>query len=618
MQRNQHSPGVSEVRPSLLDARLAGLVHPAAQDDPARRVHHERFLVSRLAVGAVTLAVLPLYLHWRGAPSSLEAAAIVCLVLPVLAAVVLARTGRLGLAHALSATALAGLVACLALASGGTASPAIVWLAVVPLEAILSGSRRAATAASLGAVAAAAAVVAVEVLAPDFVRAAWIWPSLVAMPVFAATAIGHATALAVAHLRREGAWRALMRARDARDRSLLAAIDDLVTWHDANGAVLDASGSAPRFLGAQPEALRGRGLLARVHVPDRPAFLKAISDAAQAGAPVVAQFRLHVAAASGPRVIWAEMRAHRVDDAGHLGGRAAVVAVTRDVTEHRRRADALDEARTEAERADETKSRFLATVSHELRTPLNAIIGFSEILATEGALGAGPERRQEYAGIIRDSGQHLLGVVNGLLDMSRIQSGKFEFEPETLEPAALIRGCCDLMRLRAEEAGVALVRELDPDLPELVADARACRQMLINLISNAVKFTGRGGRVVVAAARVKDRLVISVSDTGIGIAAVDLPRLGDPFFQAGSSYDRPHEGTGLGLSVVRGLVGLHDGELTVESAPGQGTTVTVALPLEGTRRAGTVAPIRVLARAVAGPAPDLVPAPVAAPVRLAS
>jgi two-component system, cell cycle sensor histidine kinase DivJ len=603
VQRTGHSTGVSERRPttSLIDARLAGLVHASAQDDPALRARHERFLVSRLAVGAVTLAALPAYLVWRGVPSAVEAAAVVCLVLPVVAAVLLARTGRLGLAHALSATALAGLIACLAVASGGADSPALVWLAVVPLEALLSGSRRAATAASLSAVAAALAVVGVDLAAPGFAGTLAAWPSFVAMPVFAATAIGHATALAVEHVRREADWREAMRARDARDRSLLTAIDDLVTWHDRNGALLEASGSAARLIGASPDDLRGRGLLARVHVPDRPAFLKAISDAALGTAPVVAQFRLHVADAAqeGGRVIWAEMRAHRADE----GGRAAVVAVTRDVSEHRRRADALEEARAEAQRADETKSRFLATVSHELRTPLNAIIGFSEILATEGALGASPERRQEYAGIIRDSGQHLLGVVNTLLDMSRIQSGQFEFAPEVLDPAGLVHGCCDLMRLRAEQAGVALVREIAVDLPEVVADARACRQMLINLLSNAVKFTGRGGRVVVAAARMQDRLVVSVSDTGIGIAESDLPRLGDPFFQAGAAYSRPHEGTGLGLSVVRGLVGLHDGELSVDSAPGEGTTVTIALPLGGARRSGAVASIRTRVRPGAAPEP---------------
>jgi cell cycle sensor histidine kinase DivJ len=202
------------------------------------------------------------------------------------------------------------------------------------------------------------------------------------------------------------------------------------------------------------------------------------------------------------------------------------------------------------------------------------------MLATPGSLPSTPERQREYAQIIHQSGQHLLAVVNTLLDMSKIETGNFDFVPEPFDVGAVVAGCCDLMQLKADQAGIALGREVARDLPELVADGRACRQILINLLSNAVKFTPRGGEIKVAARRRNDRLVFKVSDTGIGISAEDLPRVGDPFFQAGSAYARSHDGTGLGLSVVRGLVGLHHGDLRIESTLGQGTSVTISLPLD--------------------------------------
>jgi len=272
------------------------------------------------------------------------------------------------------------------------------------------------------------------------------------------------------------------------------------------------------------------------------------------------------------------------------------VAVTRDISEHKRRAEELEEARAAAECADRSKGRFLATVSHELRTPLNAIIGFSEILASDTLILVEGARRKEYAQIIHDSGQHLLGVVNTLLDMSKIESGNFELAPEAFDLGELASASCDLMQLKAAQAGLTLARDVARELPEIVADRRACRQILINLLSNAVKFTPRGGCVTASVHRERDRVLLVVADTGIGIAEEDLPKVGDPFFQAGSHYSRSHEGTGLGLSVVRGLVGLHRGTLMIESAPGDGTIVTVSLPLDC--RAGaaqTGGPIRVRA-----------------------
>jgi two-component system, cell cycle sensor histidine kinase DivJ len=328
-------------------------------------------------------------------------------------------------------------------------------------------------------------------------------------------------------------------------------------------------------------------------VSDRPAFLKAISDAATSDHPVIVQFRIHVAERSDrtegsapagrakggdARVIWGEMRVNRVDGSGD--DEPCAVAVTRDISAHAAHREELESARSEAERAGTAKGQFLAMVSHELRTPLNAIIGFSEVLESETDLALEPERRKEYLHIIRTSGEHLLQVVNTLLDVSKIEAGKFDVLPEPFEIASFAHGCCDLMGLKAERAGITLARDIAADLPELIADRRACKQMIINLLSNAIKFTPAGGRVTVTVRREGNQIVFVVADTGIGISEKDLPKLGDPFFQARSAYDRRHEGTGLGLSVVRGLVGLHRGSLTIESAPDEGTSVTVSLPID--------------------------------------
>jgi len=567
---------IKKVLTSLIDDRLAGLVHASAADDATARSRHQRFLVSRLATGAVMMVGLPPYLLWRGVPSGVEVLTIASLLLPVFAAVLLVRTGSLWLAHAVSAAGLTGIVVALASVTGGAESPAAVWLVAIPVEALISGSLRATMAAAAMAVLGVLAVAGLGAFA-DALPIMDISAGL-ALPAFALTAIGHVAAQALEHKRNEGAWRERLRDNEARDRLLLSAIDDLVTWHDRNGRVVDASVSATRLLGSDPARLHGHGLLERVHVADRPAFLKAVSDVAATGHPATVPLRLHVEAgrADGARLIHAEMRAHRIANGPHAA--TAVVAVTRDMTEHHRHAEELERARAEAERADAIKGRFLANVTHELRTPLNAIIGFSEVLAGEGAPSLSADQARDYAGIIGASGHHLLGVVNTLLDMSRIQSGNFDYAPEAFDIAGLLRSCCDLMRLRAEAAGVTLAISASGPV-EITADPGACRQILINLVSNAVKFTPRGGRVDLSLRRGVDGLDIVVTDTGCGIGAEDLSKLGTPFFQAGAGdYKRQHEGTGLGLSVVQGLVGLHGGAMRIESAPQAGTIVTVTLP----------------------------------------
>ena len=232
-----------------------------------------------------------------------------------------------------------------------------------------------------------------------------------------------------------------------------------------------------------------------------------------------------------------------------------------------------------------------------MRTPLNAIIGFSEILGSPELAPRDGAKQLEYAGIIHASAEHLLSVVNLILDMSKIEARRFAIMPEPFDVAPLIASCCDMLRLKAEEGGVALV-QAPLDIPkELIADKRACRQIVINLLSNAVKFTKPNGRVTIGACVEGDSLVIYIDDTGIGIAPGHFSKLGDPFFQVRSSYDRMFEGTGLGLSLVRGLVGLHGGSLVLESVVEEGTRVAVRLPLDCRGKAptdSTPAPIEIL------------------------
>jgi two-component system, cell cycle sensor histidine kinase DivJ len=367
-------------------------------------------------------------------------------------------------------------------------------------------------------------------------------------------------------------------------RSLARNMTDVITRHGRNGTVLFVSPAAGALFGAKVKDLLGHGLFDRVHVADRPAYLTALADAATRGESRSVEFRARrdstgLPAASPGQFIWIEMRCRPLDQAANEGDRE-VVSVMRDATERKVQQQVLEDAHAEAERASVAKSRFLATMSHELRTPLNAIIGFSEMLTKEGSLLIGPERRHEYAHLINDSGHHLLAVVNGILDMSKIETGNFEIAPEPFAPEDVIGDACGMLALKAREAGIELVTRIAEKLPQIVADKRALSQIMLNLVSNAIKFTDRGGQVVVSVRPQGGSIAVTVEDNGVGIGAEDLPRVGDPFFQARSSYDRRHDGTGLGLSIVKGLLALHGSELEIRSRLGEGTCVTFHLPVD--------------------------------------
>jgi len=546
-------------------------------------------MAPRLLGSLAAFAAFPVYLATRGAPTALEVAAFAWLIAPILLSWFLSRTGRYEGAHVLSSLAVAGLVMTVAMTTGGIESYAAIWLVVVPLEAALSASRRVVAFASALALTCTVLLIVFghfELLSPADANP-------VSRGIFMAFGVASATlyaagvAFGAQSLARTTV--SLLYVEEDRYRLLARNMSDVISRHHRNGAVQFISPAVEAMLGTPVPRLLGHGLFDRVHVADRPAYLTALSDAARGGEARSVEFRLRRDAPRGGErgqnnqvdFIWVEMRCRPLQQASETttSPEAEVVAVMRDVTDRKNQQQALDLARTAAEQADASKTRFLATMSHELRTPLNAIIGFSEMIAQEDVLMLDAVRRKEYAQLINDSGQHLLSVVNGILDMSKMETGNFEISPEPFAPRAALINCCNLLALKARENGIDLVTRAPEDLPFMTGDPRAFKQIVLNLVSNAIKFTERGGKVTVTAAVEGPWLVLRVSDTGVGIAADDLKRVGDPFFQAGKAYQRRHEGTGLGLSIVKSLVGLHAGEITVQSRIDEGTSVTVALPL---------------------------------------
>jgi cell cycle sensor histidine kinase DivJ len=571
---------------SIIRDCLDALLHPSARYDALTRARHRAFMAPRLLGSLVALAAFPIYLALRGAPSALEVAAFAWLIAPILLSWFLSRTGRYEGAHILSSLALGGLVMMVAMTTGGIESFAAVWLVVVPLEAALSASRRVVAFASTLALSCAALLIAFGHfdLLPAAETNAALRGVLMAAGVASATLYAAGLAFGAESLARTSV--SLLYVEEDRYRLLARNMSDVISRHSRNGAVQFISPAVEAMLGTQASRLTGHGLFDRVHVADRPAYLTALSDAARGGEARSVEFRLRRDTVRGQNIsadfIWVEMRCRPFEQAT---AEAEVVAVMRDVTDRKVQEQALELARTAAEQADASKTRFLATMSHELRTPLNAIIGFSEMIVQEDVLMIDAARRKEYAQLINDSGQHLLGVVNGILDMSKMESGNFEISPEPFAPRPALVNCCNLLALKARENGVDLVTRAPEDLPDMTGDPRAFKQIVLNLVANAIKFTERGGNVTVQASVEGPRLMLRVTDTGVGIAADDLKRIGDPFFQAGKTYQRKHEGTGLGLSIVKGLVDLHHGEINVQSKVGEGTTVSVALPLTFTAEA---------------------------------
>ena len=512
----------------------------------------------------------------RRLPSQLGGASILALVSALigtgwLAVILLATSGKTWLAE-IALLPLATLSSAAIIAAAGLSSP-LALLAVLPLVECV-WVRRDRTGLVAGLIASAAvlplqAELGAMLSSAPAAAGAWHWFVPAALSRDDRRARGNAS------LPSASAQAAARRPADAEDM-----IEAVVLRMSRTGEVLDASAKAEPLLGLQPGLLLGSGLFDRVHVADRVAYLCALSDLREGAALRQLEIRLRAPRASAEESD--EKYAHFALELIDTGDASEpVIAVLRDNGELPALRAALAEARDGADEIEIAKSRFLGVVSHELRTPLNAIIGFSDMLEHEMFGPFADPRQKEYVGLIRESGNHLLAVVTSILDVSKIECGSYPIEPEPFRFRDAVDTCRSMVQLQAEAKSLTLEADIPAGVGQIVADRRAVQQILINLMSNAVKFTPAGGTVTVGANRLGSRLHFWVNDTGIGISEEDLARLGQPFTQLRNDYTREYEGAGLGLSLVKGLVALHEGSMMVESAPGEGTMVTISLPVAG-------------------------------------
>ena len=472
--------------------------------------------------------------------------------------------------EAVSLVLFAMLIALLSILTSGLSSPFTFWLVLVPFEGALAGRGRAVAFSGTAAFLALSAIIGVEaagLLPPSRLPGQYQLWLCVSMMV----AIIQASLMAVAAQERHRAADQAAEAGEARYRFLAENAHDLITRHTIDGRIHYASPASARLLGYRPEDLIGRTLADLTH-PDDAQTVSAAFAAAGEGKAGTAELRLLTKSGD---YAWSEFRCRPAGQSGDAMG--DIVAVTRDVAERKAHERDLIHARNLAEDASRAKSRFLANMSHELRTPLNAILGFSEVMTHQmfGPMGA---RYVDYSRLIHESGGHLLGLINSILDMSKIEAGRFKLQPEPFDLSEVVVQALRFVRFVAERNGVTLEEDIDPTARRLMADKRAVTQILINLLSNGVKFTPRGGMVRIAATVSGGDIELSVADTGVGIDQGDLKRLGQPFEQVESEHTRAKEGTGLGLALVRALAQLHGGSMTIDSQLGEGTTVRVKLP----------------------------------------
>ena len=540
---------------------------PDHQDGPPRAPSVARDLPALAAwhaAWAVAAALLALGGRWFGGLDGPAFYAVVVMVIPGIAGLgLLARDGERERFAGLAVWSLASIVA--AALSGGLAG-AVAGFIFMPLAVglALGGQKRAQ--AGLAGVVLATGVGALAARFGGPWTPAPVVAALSALMTAAAAALGLRLSWRAGEARLVAAETAVTRVE-----ALLARQPGLTLVLERSGRVLAAYGAPPPALPVDP--LFGQGLIAAVHAPDRPTVLSAI-ESALAGTETAIRFAPRLALDRRVALIL-----RRFDDPGTLPAEATprLIVQAFDATNQFARELGLEAARNEAESQNAGKSRFLANMSHELRTPLNAVIGFSDIMR-QRLFGPLPDKYAEYADSIHEAGGHLLDLINDVLDVSKIEAHRYPLSIERFDAREVVSAGIALVRLSANDKAVELAGVLPDEPVEISADRRALKQIMLNLLSNAIKFTPAQGSVTVTLEAIGPYLEIIVSDTGVGVAPADLKRLGRPFEQAGDA-DQRAQGTGLGLSLVRALAELHGGRMTIDSTLGEGTAVTVRLPI---------------------------------------
>ncbi|MBU1375991.1 MAG: HAMP domain-containing histidine kinase [Alphaproteobacteria bacterium] len=469
----------------------------------------------------------------------------------------LSMMGQPGRAVTVLIWGIAGAAACHL--TGGTAGPLAAWC-LAPAAAATAYRNRDTLALGAAASLAAAAVSALDATLLPLPTAAPALAPWLGLLSLGTVSLGFAVGL----IGVQGVSQRDNRRRD-RAEQVLALLDGqplLLALVERSGRVITAAGVA--IAGQAPSQVEGRSLGHLVAEADLPILAAALHAAARDG-----QAAVYVAPTGDPE--------GSLEISLRAAGADRFVAAVRDSREQALRERRLEAERVAAEQQNAGKSRFLANMSHELRTPLNAIMGFSDIMR-QRLFGPMGDRYAEYAELIHESGTHLLELINDVLDMSKIEAEKFELSIETFDARDAVSAVLRLMRGQADRAGVHLRGVLPIGPLYADADRRAVKQIALNLISNALKFTPRGGSVTVTVQGGDDTLELVVADTGVGIAQDDLHRLGSPYEQAGDAEQRA-AGSGLGLSLVRAFARLHGGDMVVESTVGEGTTVTIRMPV---------------------------------------
>ena len=533
---------------------------------------------SRLAAEAWTVAALAaaaISVSAGVAPGHAAIGASLCLI-PALLGFALTPALRQEWVQVLLVCAWTALALGAAFALGAT-SGAACWFLLPPIVAFTLGRRSLILETGVTSLLGLGLATALEAggLAPPLYPAA---ENPVLSVLAVAMAVVFATAVAASARRQAMLERAALRRRTQAFDQFSERMPAAVLRLDTAGVITGAAGAVKRTLGREGGAVTGKPLSALTSNPNAASAVTAALDEARRNG---GESMLELTLTTGAVV---ELRLTAAMD--------GATALAIDVTERVRRERAMLTERDAAMAASEAKSRFLASMSHEIRTPLNAIIGFSDVMK-QRLFGPMPARYAEYGDLIHESGRHLLDLVGDVLDMSKIEADRYDLKLESLDVRDLAASAVKLMRLRAEEAGVGL--ELDCGLAPLPvrADRKALRQILLNLLSNALKFTPKGGHVRLSLRSEGGELVLEIADTGAGMSQEDVRKVGQPYQQGGSAIGSSERGTGLGLALVAALANLHGGALEIESVLGKGTTARVRLPVLDS----APAPVRLDARA---------------------